>query len=223
MAKILIVEDEANIRSLVRYDLKSLDHQIDECENGNEGLMTALQGNYDVLIIDWMLPDLSGDKITERLREEGIQAIIIMLTAKDSEEDIITAFECGVDDYITKPFSPRELTARINAHLKRFISENDTTKTRKFGNMEINSNRRTVKINDEDVQLTKTEYELLTYFIDNRNIVLSRDTILNQIWGFSYDGDTRIVDVHIFKLRNKLRDADYQIKANRGVGYILES
>ena len=182
----------------------------------------ATEDEYDLMIIDWMLPKLSGIEIVEKLRLSDNSSIIIMLTAKNQEEDIINAFDAGVDDYITKPFSPRELTARISAHLKRLQSKPDKQKVTEYGNLIIDNDRRTVKIEKEFVTLTKKEYELLEYLLDNKNIVLSRDTILNQIWGFAYDGDTRIVDVHIFKLRSKLSQADLKIEASRGIGYILE-
>jgi len=222
MAKILVIEDEANLRPLIKYDLKNLSHEVVEAEDGDLGFDLASQEDFDVLIVDWMLPGISGIEIVEKLRMQGNSAIIIMLTAKDQEEDIIEAFNAGVDDYIIKPFSPRELTARITAHLKRLDRKHESKTENNYGNLTINKNRRTIIVNDELVALTRKEYELLEYLLDNKGIVLSRDTILNQIWEFSYDGDTRIVDVHIFKLRNKLINADLEIKANRGIGYILE-
>ncbi len=221
MTKILIIEDEKSIRTLIRYDLKNLGHEIFESEDGNDGYRKAVNDTFDLILVDWMLPGKSGIEIVSKLRSNGVQAIIIMLTAKDGEDSIISAFDAGVDDYISKPFSPRVLTARINAHLKR-MSLQPVNHNFSRDNLAIDFNRREVLVDDELINLTKKEFELLELFISNQGKVLSRDLILNKIWDFDYDGDTRIVDLHIFKLRNKLEKANLEFKANRGVGYILE-
>ena len=200
MARILLIEDEDNIRKIIAYDLKKED--------------------FDVLIIDWMLPHVSGIDIVKKLRSEHIDAIFIMLTARDDETDILYAFEQGVDDYITKPFSPRELLARVNAHLKRQNRKQE--KRLSVGDLSMDMKRREAYIGERMMTLTKKEFDLLEYFIQNKDIVLSRDSILNDIWGFDYDGDTRIVDVHVFKLRNKLNASHVHIRSSRGVGYLLE-
>ena len=167
MARILLIEDEDNIRKIIAYDLKKADFDIVECGDGRTAVDLAMKEDFDVLIIDWMLPHVSGIDIVKKLRSEHIDAIFIMLTARDDETDILYAFE-------------RMMT------------------------------------------LTKKEFDLLEYFIQNKDIVLSRDSILNDIWGFDYDGDTRIVDVHVFKLRNKLNASHVHIRSSRGVGYLLE-
>ena len=220
MVKILLIEDEENIRKIIAYDLNKAGYEITEAADGKEAIALAQQDTYDVLIIDWMLPHLSGIEIVEALRKKETNSIMIMLTARDDETDILHAFEAGVDDYITKPFSPRELLARVNAHVKR--QSKQVEKHQGIGNLRMDMKRREAYIGEEVMVLTKKEFDLLEYFVQNRNIVLSRDNILNDIWGFDYDGDTRIVDVHVFKLRNKLADSSVHIKSSRGVGYLLE-
>lgn len=220
MARILLVEDEENIRKITAYDLRKAEYEIVECADGEEALRLAQQEDFDVYIIDWMLPHSSGIEIVHTLRERGIDSILMMLTARDDEADILQAFEQGVDDYITKPFSPRELLARVNAHLKRHHKKAQTRLT--IADLSIDMKRREAYIADQQIALTKKEFDLLEYFMQNRDIVLSRDNILNDIWGFDYDGDTRIVDVHVFKLRSKLQASKVHIRSSRGVGYLLE-
>lgn len=220
MARILIIEDEENIRKIIAYDLSKAGNEIVEAGDGKEAIALALKEDFDLLIIDWMLPTLSGIDIVKKLREEGMDAVMIMLTARDDESDILHAFEEGVDDYITKPFSPRELMARVNAHLKR--QNKQAGKQLGLGDLQMDMKRREAFLKEEAMVLTKKEFDLLEYFVQNKNIVLSRDSILNDIWGFDYDGDTRIVDVHVFKLRSKLSGSNVHIKSSRGVGYLLE-
>ncbi len=218
MKKILLIEDEANIRKLLAYDLKLAGYEVDEANDGEVALQKALSNRYDLFLIDWMIPKIEGIDLVKMFRDKGLDGVMIMLTAKDEESNILEAFEAGVDDYITKPFSPRILLVRVQSHLKRHSSK----KSQDFSGLKVDENKRKVYVHDELLQLTKKEYDLLTYFIRNANIVVSRDQILNDIWGFDYDGDTRIVDVHTFKLRTKLKDAPIEIRSSRGVGYILE-
>lgn len=220
MFRILVIEDEDSIRRLISYDLKISGYDVDNASDGLEGVNKALEGGFDVIIVDWMLPSKDGLSIVKELREAKIESIIIMLTAKDEETDILESFDAGVDDYITKPFSPRQLQARIKAHLKRLSSVN--TSIDDLENVTINRNLHEVSVDDEIIPLTKKEYDLLLYLVDHKNHVLSREQILNEIWNFDYDGDTRIVDVHIFKLRSKLENAMFTIDAMRGVGYVLK-
>ena len=220
MAKILFVDDESNIRRLVGYDLKTAGYDFVLCENGKQAYEAAAKDVFDVIVIDWMMPLMNGIELVEQLRRDGNEAVLMMLTAKDEEESLLEAFEAGVDDYVPKPFSSRELMARIAAHLRRTTQKQ--TKTLKFGQISMDLTRREVTINEKRSELTKKEFELLEYFVKNPNVVLSRDTILNEIWNFDYDGDTRIVDVHIFKLRNKLQNSNVTIRSSRGIGYILE-
>ncbi|NCC54190.1 MAG: response regulator transcription factor [Erysipelotrichia bacterium] len=220
MRKILIIEDEENIRKIIAYDLNKAGFLIEEASDGKEGLEKGLADTYDLILIDWMLPQMSGIELLNQFREHSIDSILFMLTAKDGEEDIVEAFEAGADDYMSKPFSPRELLARINAHLKRMKKDSEN---KEYLDIKINDKKRSVQIGDKKVELTKKEYDLLEYFILNNNIVLSRDKILNDLWGFDYDGDTRIVDVHTFKLRSKLKESKASINSSRGVGYIMEA
>ena len=219
---VLIIEDEENIRRLLKYDLKQMDFTIEEASDGVSGLNKALNGDHDVLIVDWMLPGLSGLEIVKQYREHKKKGIVIMLTAKNNEEDLLDAFQVGVDDYVTKPFSPRELSARINAQLRRYY---DVSKNRsiKIGNTTLDLDLHQVLIDEDKVELTKKEFDLLYYLMRNIDTVLSRDMILNEVWDFSYDGDTRIVDVHIFKLRSKLENSDITIDSLRGVGYAAKT
>ena len=166
------------------------------------------------------MPEMDGISLVKKLREEGSKALIIMLTAKSEEEDLIEAFESGVDDYLTKPFSSRELMVRIKAHLNRVKTQIETNLV--LHNVVINPLKREVLHQGQVIDLTKTEFDLLMLFIQNKGIILSRDLILNSIWGFDYDGDTRIVDVHVFKLRSKLSMTKIEIKSSRGVGYLLD-
>lgn len=220
MANILFVDDEVNLRKLVSYDLKQAGFNFSICENGEEALEMVRKQKFDLCIIDWMMPKLSGLELVKILRKEGSDAILIMLTAKDEEEDLIDAFEAGVDDYVRKPFSSRELMLRINAHLKRMKLSQTTIKV--LGDVQLDLAKRVCLIKDEPVFLTKIEFDLLLYFFDNINQVLSRDMILNALWNFEYDGDTRIVDVHVFKLKSKMKASLLEFKSIRGIGYQLE-
>lgn len=218
--RILLIEDEENIRKIIAYDLLRANYEITECKDGEEALRAGMQEHFDVMIIDWMLPGMDGITLVQKFRNAGIDSIMIMLTARDDESDILQAFDAGVDDYVTKPFSPRELLARIQAHVKRLGKrEADGLDA---GRVHISLRRREITVDKEPLTCTKKEFDLLEYLVRNQGIVLSRDQILNDIWGFDYDGDTRIVDVHIFKLRSKLSKADVTIRSSRGVGYILE-
>ena len=220
VARILLIEDEDSIRHLISYDLRNAGYEIVQCADGKTARDTGLSEAFDIMIIDWMLPEISGIELVRLFRGRGIDSVMMMLTAKDEEEDILEAFDAGVDDYITKPFSPRELLARIQAHAKRIRKTSARQLT--MGKLIMDLGRREVTVAGKPVSLTKKEFELLEYMLRNPQIVLSRDNILNEIWDFDYDGDTRIVDVHIFKLRTKLQDSGIVIRSLRGVGYKLE-
>ncbi len=220
MARILIIEDELSISKLLKYDLSSIGYQVDTAADGEIGLEMSLSDQYDCIVIDWMLPKLSGIEIIKRLRQEQMDTILILLTAKDEEMDILEGFEAGCDDYITKPFSTRQLQARIKAHLKRYQPRQVDQIV--VGNTTMDLTRYQVLVDDEPIILTKTEFELLRFLLSHPDHVLSREQILNEIWNFDYDGDTRIVDVHVFKLRSKLKEADWSIESIRGVGYVVK-
>lgn len=221
MRKILIIEDEENIRRLLEYDLKNLNYDVKSAKDGAVGLELGLSESYDVILVDWMLPVYSGIELVEKFRSAGLDSIIIMLTAKDEESDILQAFDAGVDGYMTKPFSPRELGARIQAHVRR-LNDVSIPKSVVLGDIIMNLETRDVSINGKDVELTKKEFDLLALLLSRENVVLSRDQILSDIWDFNYDGDTRIVDVHIFKLRTKMDESNVFIHSERGIGYVAK-
>lgn len=218
MTKVLIVEDELSIQKLLSYDLKLLHFDVDLASDGEEALQKIDKNHYDVVLLDWMLPLYSGIYVLEKLRLKTQETLVFMLSAKGEESDILEAFEKGADDYLTKPFSPRVLSARIQAHLKR-IPDHEEKNNLNVEDIEIDFSTYQAYIKGERIELTKTEFNLLVLLLRNINIVLSRDTILNEVWGFSYDGDTRIVDVHVFKLRAKCEASQISIESVRGVGY----
>ena len=222
MKKILLIEDEESIRRLIRYDLRQKGFDVVSAKDGKEAMELFDVDTYDVIIVDWMLPKVSGIELVKHFRAHETQAILFMLTAKDEEGDILDAFEAGVDDYMSKPFSPRELIARLQAHLRRNQDQVSQDRVLKVDDLVIDLDRHAVLIENEEVFLTKKEYDLLVYLVTHLDIVLSRDQILNEIWNFDYDGDTRIVDVHIFKLRSKLEKASMVIESLRGVGYVAK-
>lgn len=219
--RMLIVEDEASIRSLLKYDFKNLGFDIVMCEDGASAMKVIQEQTFDIILLDWMLPHYSGLELTQRFRAMGVDSVIFMITAKDDESDILSAFEAGVDDYVTKPFSPRQLGARVSAHLRRMDSKT-LTPLIEHEDLVMDLDKRHVKIAGVRCDLTKTEFELLHLLLDNYEKVLSRDIILDRIWNFDYDGDTRIVDVHIFKLRNKIEKSVIEIGSERGIGYVAQ-
>lgn len=218
MAKILIIEDEKSIQRMIEYDLKQLGYEVDTALDGFEGYKKASSSLYDVILLDLMLPNMNGMDICKKLRSENNNSYIIMLTAVDDEYNKIQGFEIGADDYVTKPFSPRELTARIKAGLRRqgAVKNNDVIH---YGDITIKQSSYEVFLGQDKVDLTLKEFELLLYLVINKGKALSRDQLLNNLWGFSYDGDSRVVDVHIFKLREKLDPKNEIIKTVRGIGY----
>lgn len=220
MSKILIIEDEMSIQRLIEYDLVQLGHTVDSELNGYNGYKKASASFYDVILLDIMLPGMDGMEICKKLREEGNNTYIIMLTAVDDEYTKIKGLEIGADDYITKPFSPRELAARIKSGLRRQHSaiKNDIVV---YKNIKIIQSSYEVFKDDLKVNLTLKEFELLLYLVIHKGKALSRDQLLINLWGFNYDGDTRVVDVHIFKLRKKIDPEASFIKTVRGVGYKL--
>ncbi len=218
MAQILIIEDEKSIQRMIEYDLKQIGYNVDSELDGFEGYKKASSGKYDVIILDLMLPNMNGMDICKKLRSEEVSSYIIMLTAIDDEYNVVQGFEVGADDYVTKPFSPRELTARIKAGL-RGRNVDKKTDVLKYNDITIFQSSYEVVKGKIIVDLTLKEFELLVFLVINKGKVLSREQLLTNLWGFTYDGDSRIVDVHIFKLREKLDpQADY-IKTVRGVGY----
>lgn len=222
MKKILVIEDDTSIRRILKYDLKQNGYEVYEADNGISGLEEFNNSNPDLIIVDYMMPMMNGFDFIRELRTKT-QIPVIMLTAINDESTIINTFEIGVDDYITKPFSPNELMARVKrliARTNNTIKSDTKTDLVQYNNIAIDKTKYEVFEDDVMVPMPLKEYELLLYLIENKGMVLSRDTILNNIWGFAYDGDTRIVDVHVSKLRDRFKN-DF-IKTKRGVGYSIE-
>lgn len=219
MYKVLIVEDEENIASFINMELSHEGYKTEMCNDGKEGLEKALEKDYDMIILDLMLPTLNGLEVCRRLRKSK-NTPIIMLTARDNVMDKVSGLQMGADDYIVKPFAIEELLARIETILRRVNLSNNNTSTLKFKDITVDIEARIVKCGDEVVNLTTTEYELLLQLIRHENKVLTRDYLLEHVWGYDYDAETNVVDVYIRHLRSKLKNDDY-IHTVRGVGYVL--
>jgi two-component system alkaline phosphatase synthesis response regulator PhoP len=226
-ARVLVVEDEESIAKLVEYNLQQAGFEVETADSGTRALELLLQETPrpDLIVLDLMLPGLGGMELTQRLRKEGILTPIIMLTAKDDEIDRILGLEMGADDYVTKPFSPRELVARVKAVLRRANDEGGQEEgVYRCGEITLDVNRYEVTVRGKRVDLTPREFELLHYLAKHVGRVMSRDHLLDKVWGYEFAGDTRIVDVHISHLRDKLERDPKQpeyIKTVRGVGYKL--
>lgn len=219
MNKILLIEDDQSINKILAYELSKKGYQVDSLFDGKEAVQTILKNDYDLVLVDWMLPYQDGISIIKEVRSNDYVKPLILLTARSEQEDIIKGLEAGADDYLTKPFQSAVLIARIEAHLRRhhkhFLDEI------KFGDVLMNTTNREVEIQDQKIVLTKVEYDLLKMFLEHPREAVSRETLLQSIWGFQYDGDTRIVDVHVFKLKGKLKESQVSFKSVRGVGYKL--
>jgi len=221
--KILLIEDEVNISRFVELELKYEGYTVDKAFDGRSGLDKALKENFDLIILDVMLPSLNGMEVLRRLRQSS-ETPVIMLTAKDQITDKVMGLDIGADDYMTKPFAIEELLARIRVALKRNINNSKKLNLLQVGDLKLDLEKYTVSYKDEGIELTKREFDLLKYLIENKNIVLTRDKILDQVWGYDYVGDTNIVDVYIRYLRTKI-DEKFNAKfihTIRGVGYLLK-
>ncbi|MFP7242552.1 response regulator transcription factor [Pediococcus pentosaceus] len=222
---ILVVDDEPAIVTLITYNLEQANYQVVSVDNGLDAVEIVQKGLVDFVIMDLMLPQLDGIEATKQIRKFDEQIPIIMLTAKTSQVDKILGLELGADDYITKPFSPQELISRIKVILRRTdraINLAEIDPTLQAENIAIDFKRMVVKKNNEKIQLTPNEFKLLRYLYKNANQVLSRDQILEKVWGYEYGGQTRIVDIHISHLRDKLENDPKHpqlIKTIRGFGY----
>ena len=220
MKNILIVEDEANISDFVKGELEYEGYNVCIKEDGREGLEEALKNEYDLIILDVMLPSMNGFEICRRLKREK-QSPIIMLSAKDSVMDKVAGLQIGADDYIAKPFAIEELIARIQVIFRR--TEKVKSNIIKFKDLSIQLESRTVMKNEEKINLTNKEYELLILLLNNKGKVVTRDNILNEVWGYDYDAGTNVVDVYVSYLRNKLdeKNKEAYIETVRAVGYII--
>ncbi len=218
---ILIIEDEARIRFLLRdYFLKE-GFNIIEASDGDEGISYFTNNKIDLVILDIMMPKVDGITVLETIRKVS-SVPVILLTAKGQEEDKLFGYEMGADDYITKPFSPKVLVAKVKALLKR-TSEDTYSNINEYDGLTINKLSHEVKINNEIINLSPKEFELLCYLADNEGIALSRDTILDNVWGLDYYGDLRTVDTNIKRLREKLGEKASYIITVRGSGYRFEA
>ncbi len=223
--KILIVEDEAPIRQMIAFNLTRAGFEVDEAEDCAAARSRIADGRPDLVLVDWMLPDSSGLELTRSLRreEEGRELPIIMLTARAEERDKVTGLEGGADDYITKPFSARELLARINALLRRAVPAEDAVLEAGRLRMDVASHR--VHVGDTEADLGPTEYRLLKFLIENQERVFSRGQLLDQVWGRNVYVEERTVDVHVRRLRQALEPlgADGYVQTVRGAGYRLSA
>mgnify|MGYP000618470799 CR=1 FL=1 len=219
---VLLVEDESRIREIISDYFKNEGFTVLEAEDGRQALETLETNNVDLLILDIMMPKLDGWSVCKRVRNTSDVPIII-LTAREEEEDKLLGYELGADDYMTKPFSPKVLVAKVKTLLKR--TEKNTGSpdgTINIGGLSINKPSHTVKIDEKSIDLAHKEYELLLYLVENKGMVLSRDKILNSVWGYDYYGDLRTVDTHIKKLRGKLGDKAGNIATIIRSGYKFE-
>ncbi|MGN0743510.1 MAG: response regulator transcription factor [Candidatus Fimadaptatus sp.] len=224
MARILIIEDEKMLARFVQLELEHEGYDVDVAPDGREGLDKALRDEYDLMLLDLMLPGLSGIEICRRVRQHS-QKPIIMLTAKDDVSDKVMGLDMGADDYVTKPFAIEELLARIRVALKHggHSAAADTDEICQ-GKLVVNTRNRHVAFDGQEVTLTKTEFDMLAYMAAHPDKVLSRDELLSEVWGYSYAGDTNIVDVYVRYLRQKL-DERFGVKllhTVRGVGYLFK-
>mgnify|MGYP001566299472 CR=1 FL=1 len=221
--KILIIEDEIKIARFLELELKYEGYIVEQCHDGREGLDKATNEFFDLVILDVMLPSLNGLEVLRRLRQVS-SVPIIMLTAKDEIMDKVMGLDIGADDYMTKPFAIEELLARIRTALKKTLVFNESRNILSIGELSIDLDQHMVTFKDNPVELTKTEFDLLKYLIENKNIVLTRNKIIDIVWGYEYMGDTNVVDVYIRYLRSKIDDRFSKkfIYTVRGVGYILK-
>lgn len=225
MKKILVVEDERDLADLLAFNLEKEGYQAIVAYSGTDGLKAAMQELPDMIVLDQMLPGMMGTEVCSHIRREPRSSSIpvLMLTARGEEIDRVVGFEVGVDDYMVKPFSMRELLLRVRAILRRSSGEPIDTPLVEIGSVRIDTESCTVSIDDSMVDLTTTEFKLLLYLAQRPGRVLGRELLLQNVWGYNYVGDTRTVDTHVTRLRAKLGDSGDMIKTVRGFGYKLEA
>lgn len=221
MAKILIVDDEEKIREVIREYAQFHKYETDEASDGMEAVSKALNNDYDLIIMDVMMPKLDGFSACKEIRSSK-DVPIIMLSARGEEYDKLFGFELGIDDYVVKPFSPKELMARVAAVLARKSKSNAKPSILKTGGLEVNTDARTVTVDGVKIDITLKEYEILAYLMQNKNIAISRDRLLSDIWGYDFFGDDRTIDTHIKNLRMRIGSYRDKITTVRGVGYKFE-
>lgn len=228
MSKILIIEDEENLAHFVELELKHEGYETYACESGRTGLEVALSEEWDAILLDLMLPDLNGLEVCRRVRQVK-NTPIIMMTARDSVIDRVSGLDHGADDYVVKPFAIEELLARLRAVLRRVDLESEYNSSKQttvsYRDLVIEKENRVVRRGDEIIELTKREYELLLTLMENVNVVLARDVLLKEVWGYESQIETNVVDVYIRYLRNKIDrpGEDSYIQTVRGTGYVMRS
>lgn len=229
---ILVIEDEPTLARLLSYNLSQDGYETKVVDHGSDGLQIALQQPFDLIILDIMLPGINGFEILSKLRQKGNKTPVIILTARNAEEEVVQGLKYGADDYITKPFGVAELLARVSAVLRRTMSEEQLQeknvtgeKVITVGELNIYPERYEVMLNGESISLRPKEFEVLLYLVQRPGIVITRDDLMNIVWGFDYIGGQRTVDVHVSSLRKKLEmnQQSVQIESIRGVGYKLVS
>ena len=220
--KVLVVDDESRMRKLVKDFLVREDYEVLEAGDGEEALdIFYSEKDIALIILDVMMPKLNGWEVCKEIRETS-KVPIIMLTAKSTESDELNGFELGADEYISKPFSPKILVARVGALLRRTSKIGDEAMIKEMGGIVMDKNAHTVKIDNNPLELSYKEFELLDYFMENAGIALSREKILDSVWDYDYFGDARTIDTHVKKLRNKMGDKGDYIKTIWGMGYKFE-
>ncbi|PZU98599.1 MAG: DNA-binding response regulator [Leptolyngbya sp.] len=220
-ARILLVEDEEKLAKFVQLELSYEGYEVSVAHDGLSGLMAARDQTPDLIILDWMMPGLSGVEVCRRLRQTGTATPVILLTAKDEVSDRVEGLDAGADDYVVKPFSIEELLARVRAHLRR--SEPQDAELLVFGDLTLDRRSREVRRGARPIELTAKEFDLLDYLMTNPRQVLTRDRILEQVWGYDFMGDSNIIEVYVRYLRLKLEAEGESrvIQTMRGVGYVL--
>jgi two-component system alkaline phosphatase synthesis response regulator PhoP len=216
---VLVVEDESSIASFVALYLKNAGYTVRTVANGSDALTHVAAESPSLIVLDLMLPDIDGIEVCRRIRKSS-DVPILMLTARDEDVDKIIGLEVGADDYLTKPFNPRELVARVKSILRRAAPERRQleSKVLNHGDLSVDAGRREVRVGEEEIQLAPKEFDLLWELLDHRGLVLTRDQLLERVWGYTFAGDTRTVDVHVRQLRRKLGDASPVVTV-WGVGY----
>ncbi|WP_269478119.1 response regulator transcription factor [Hominibacterium faecale] len=226
--KILLIEDEEKIARFTELELVHEGYEVEKAADGRTGLSMAESGAYDLILLDIMLPELSGMEVLRRLRKTS-QVPVIMLTARDAVMDKVSGLDMGADDYITKPFAIEELLARIRVALKKAVktdapARSDQENRLVYGQLSMDTARHTVTYGDTAIDLTKREFLLLRTLLENKSIVMSRDTLLERVWGYDYMGETNVVDVYVYYLRSKIDDVfgEKIIHTVRGIGYVIK-
>ncbi|NJL49597.1 MAG: response regulator transcription factor [Leptolyngbyaceae cyanobacterium SM2_5_2] len=222
-ARILLVEDEEKLAKFVQLELSYEGYEVSVAHDGLSGLMAARDQSPDLIILDWMMPGLTGIEVCRRLRQTGCQTPVMLLTAKDEVSDRVEGLDAGADDYVVKPFSIEELLARVRAHLRR--NEPQDAESLVFDNLTLDRKSRQVRRGQREIELTAKEFDLLEYLMTNPRQVLTRDRILEEVWGYDFMGDSNIIEVYIRYLRLKLEAEGESrlIQTVRGVGYVLRN